>query len=128
MKSILWGVFFLFFSLFVVFLVLQTWEKEKVKVRPPHAPDHQHGALHNNPHIQEISNEVSSSATAKEAEKNYLPRFSHGVIQKAFAKAIALRDTNFGLAQEEIHAVAVALGDGDPYNGPQYSGQELSKI
>ena len=133
MKRILWLILFLSFSLFVIFLVSQTLETEKATVGHFRAPDHQHGASPTSSHSQEISSEVSSSATAvanKEVQKSYPPRFSHGliqaeqkshpprfsygIIQKAFAEAIALKDTNFELAQEEIHAVAAALGGSDP--------------
>ena len=139
MKRILWLAFFLSFSLLVVFFVLQTRETEKVMVGHPHVPDHQHSDVHSHSHSKQIPGKVSSPTTAtnkvvqknhsvqlshetiqttaatnKAVQKNHSVQLSHETIQKAFAEAIALKETNFELAQEKIHAVAAALGEGDP--------------
>lgn len=116
MKRILWLSFFLFFSLLVVFLVSQTREIEEVTVGHPHVPEHQHSNVHSHSHSEQIPGKVLDPITAKNkvVQKSHSVQLSHETIQKAFAEAITLKETNFELAQEKIHAVAAALGDGDP--------------
>ena len=139
MKRITWLAFFLSFSLLVVFLVSQTRETEKVIVGPPHVPDHQHSNVHSYSHSEKIPGKVSSPTIAtnkvvqkshsaqfshetiqttavanKAVQKSHSAQLSHETIQKAFAEPTTLKETNFELAQEKIHAVAAALGNGDP--------------
>ena len=134
MKRILWLAFFLSFSLLVVFLVSQTREIEEVRVGHPHVPEHQYSNVHSHSHSEQIPGKVLPPITAKNkavqkshhetiqttavankvVQKSHSVQLSHETIQKAFAEAITLKETNFELAQEKIHAVAAALGDGDP--------------
>lgn len=81
----------------------------------PHVPDHQHSDVHSHSRSEQIPGKVSSPTTVinKAVQKSHSIQLSHETIQKAFAEAITLKETNFELAQEKIHAVAAVLGDGD---------------